>query len=670
MPRRTPEKWRALIQRSLELQKERRDEAARFKRGYTGDYSIKGRRGLDENKDEISVNFVYTYIETVRPTIMPGTPRVFVQAESPESEASETHSQAVLNHFIRVLGLKTDIKLIVEDWFYAYAAVLSEWEYKDKPVMDGRDPVYETDEETGEPLLDSETGEPIQKVDILADRPRVKRVDPWDVVLDPDSKSRKEDRWRALRQIMTVQEFYALPTVTKEMKKRVRGRTLPPELVRQPFGQEGHYSSERNWVILWNIYDLENEMVYKLVDGESIDFFVEEEPWPWEMEASGDRFPVTVLEGKQDGANPYPFSVFKAVWSQIQERNKLRMIIQSSVRRSAPGWVAKKGIMDEEQKAKFVASKIGELCEANGDPAAIIAKPMFGLNPEFFAHDKTVGDDLVNVSGLIEYNSSDSIADTATEASILDSKANIRKGEGKSDVYDFLAIVFSKMLQLCQQFLQTPVAIRIKQPDNPNAISWLQATGDHIQGEFSLKVQPGDDDKETEGLYRQQTLKFAELMANNPWTDQKKLAISLARVFRKDPADILKTDQQFQQDADAAKQAELAKEEAKRKGNEKPPLDFAPIRFEQLPPEAQVKILLAAMMQNGVSPVSGGGVPPAGPGSVAPPGLASPSMAGPPPGNSVLPGPDVNQTIPANASAAMPPANPVLPISEAQGGLT
>lgn len=664
----TPQKWRMRIQRSLEFQKPRKEEAARFKRAYRGDYSIEGRQKLDGNKDEIAVNFVFSYIETVRPTIIPGTPKAFVKSENEESEVNETTYQAVINHFIRILGAKKKLKLCVDDWFYGHCGLLTDWEYEERPLFDEQGkPVWQIDEETGLPEED-EDGEKLQDYQIIRDRPLLRRIDPWDIALDCDSKSRDEDTWRAWRDAMTVSEFYKLPGVTREIKKKIRGRALPPDMIRQPNG-DSRGSSEKNWVIVWRIYDVENNMTYLLPDGEAVDFFVEEKEWPWEFEVGDDRFPLTILEAKLDSENPYSFSSFAAYWGQIQERNKLRTIIQSNVRRSAPGWVGQIGMMDEEQKNKFTQSKIGEYVETKKDPKGIIAKPLPALNQEFFKHDQTVEADLNATSSLAEFRGDEQGNDTATEASLRDAKANIRKGEAKSDFADFLAIVFGKMGQLCQQHLTLPVAVKIKAPKGPKDYSWIKVDGEAIQGDFSLDVQPGVDEKQTEGLFRQQTMKAVEIMANNPWANQKKLAIMTAKALGKEPEDILKTPEEFAADQQAAQQAQ----EAERKSKEKPPLDFASIKLETLTPDIQALVIYAAMKQNGVdisgamqAMGKGGGVSGVAPG-VSPP---STSMSSPPPDQSVMPSMDVNQAPPPNEAGQMPPSNPVMPASEAQGGVT
>ncbi len=184
-------------------------------------------------------------------------------------------------------------------------------------------------------------------------------------------------------------------------------------------------------------------------------------------------------------------------------------------------------------------------------------------------------------------------------------------------------------------------------------------------------MQPGVDEKETEGLFRQQTLKAAEILGNNPWCDQKKLAMMIAKSLAKQPEDILKSPSDFQAEQDAQAQAHQAEIEAKKKP---PALDFAAIKLELLPLPMQALVIYAAMKQNGIEPPPGfdmnslggqmgGAVPPNTSGAPA-----SPSMAGAPPNQNVMPPASINQAPPPNSAGQMPPSNPVNPASEMQGG--
>ncbi len=657
----TTKRWKERIDRSLELQKERMEERTRFLRAYAGDYNEKPKKSPDGNKDEAFVNFVFAFVETVRPSLLPGTPKAFVDPEDPESEPQAPSYRAIINHFARALGAKKEFKKVITDWFFSYAAVLNEWDYSEE-LLYKKDGTPEIDPES----ITEENPEGEQAFRIVKDVPILKRLEPRDVVLDPDSNSREEDRWRARRMVMTYAEFKALPGITPQMRKKVRPRMIPRELMRT--GDQSNNSSEKNWVILWRIYDLENYCTKLMVDNEEVEDFLEDIEWPWKMDVGGDRFPITILEGKFDEANPYSFSAFRAYWGGIQERNALRTIIKSTVRRNAPGWFGKKGAMDEEQKEKFTGTGIGEYCEANR-PEDIAIKPQFVLAPDFYNHDSQVADDNMNVSGLAEYQQTLQ-AETATQASIAESKSSIRKNEAKTDFNDFTAVVFGKLGQLCQQFLEEEKAIRIRQKDGPEDYMWLAVNKDKIQGNFHLTVKPDSDDDSDRDLRRQQDMKTIEILGNNPHTDQRKLAVIAAAMLDREPEEILLPEAKVQENLAMQREAELAKNAPKGGEEKKPPLDFSPIKVELLAPAVQAMIVAAALKQNGVpESLLGAELPPNAPGQgMSPAGPASPSLATPAPEVSIMPQGGMNQTLPPLPGAEAPPMTPVMPASEFEGG--
>lgn len=642
----TPAKWKQKIDRSLRLQKTRIQEAERFLRAYAGDYGLTPQETLDGNDDEMVVNFIYSMVETAGPSIFAGTPKAFVEAQNPEAEMWSDHYQANLNYWIRCLGLKRHFNRCRFDRFFGLAAMLSEWDFEEAEVEE--DNILSVDPMTGKPIL----GPPKKTIKVIRDRPLVRRIDPKDVILDPDSDFREEDRWRGMRIKMLKSEFDRLPGVNQKMRESVQGRALAMDNSATNSRNRDRFT-DNNWVVLYKIYDLETESVKLIVDGEPLNDFVENKPWPWLFEVENDRFPITILEGKTDFSNPYPFSEFKAFWKQIVEQNKLRTMLMSHVRRNAPGWLVKKQALDEAEKEKLISAGIAEVIEVS-KPEYITAKPMPQLAKEFFAHSGQVGDDLINTSGFYEYQH-DSIADTATEASLLQGRSNIRKGDAKRDFGDFKARVIAKMGQLCQQYQDEAVAVQVRNPANKQELLWVSVNREKTMGEFGVVVKPDIDENEDEGLFRQQTLKFAELMANNPHVDQRWLAKEMCKVFKREPDMALKPMEQVQ--------ADLAQQAKAEGGKERPDITFKPIDpmyISQMAPDIFTKLVEAGLIQNGVV---GGGVP-QGPDNAA----ASPSMAGPPPNTMMPSGDGVNQAPPVMPGQGMPPANPVQPFSEMQGG--
>ena len=610
-------------------------------RAYTGDYNTNPRKDLDANKDEMYVNFVYSFVETIAPTIFSGDIRVIAEAKNQNSEGTAKHAEAVTNYWAKELGLREDFKLCRWDRFFGNTYFLNEWDYEDKEVE--KENILFVNPLTGEPVL----GEPIKTTEVVRDQPVAKRLNPRDVVLDPDSNCRKEDRWRGYRMVIPFAEFEKMD-VSKKRKKDIKPEAMPQEATR--LGGDTEQGVNQEWVTLWKIYDLANEKIILLRDrGDCGHDVVDEKDWPYDFEVESDRFPITVLEGKPDAESPYGFSEFKAFWAQIQERNKIRTTIQSTTRRQRPKYLNKGTANDEDQINKFTNARIGEVVNMNS-PESLMVAPMHELPGEVYNFDKMSGDDLVNTSGFYEYNQ-DSIADTATEASLLASRSNIRKAETKQEFERFIARVLAKMAALCQQFMDVSVAVRIKNPENPRDLMWIQASREEIQGEFDWTFKPGVMAHKDEGLRRQQILKFAEIMAGNPNVDQRWLAEKLTEAFEFDDSGALRPQEEIEKEKMMAQQAQAAEAKAKAK----PPLQFSQIDWNTLPVEIQAKILEAAMSQNGVDGGSGS-VPPMPP--VAPPAQ-----------NNVPGGMEMNQAPPPMAGGDMPPPNPISPMSEFQGGM-
>jgi len=128
------------------------------------------------------------------------------------------------------------------------------------------------------------------------------------------------------------------------------------------------------------------------------------------------------------------------------------------------------------------------------------------------------------------------------------------------------------------------------------------------------------------------------------------------KVFDYEPDEVLRPEQEVKAEQEAAMQANQEPQE--------PDIKFDKIKFELLPPQIQAMILQAGMVQNEVKPDgSNDGAAPAGP-------AGSPASLQNPTGNSVMPGAGINQAPPPMEGGTLPPATPVQPISESQGGPT
>jgi hypothetical protein len=617
--------------------KPRQEDAAKFFRAYCGDYAIKSRKELDSMTDEVFLNFIFQNIENLSPKILSGEPRGSVESNNPESDASAPSMEAAGNYWFKKLGAKKHFEKALFDWFFGHAAVKVGWEYEEE-APDPENPA----ENIGENELP-------QAPNVIKNQPKLRWINAWNVIRDPDSEAPEFDRVRTERMLVTVTQLEAMGDLDPKALEMIKPGQIPTSMAKLPFKNEQKTESEKEWVVLYETWDVENNEVRLIA--ENADQYLYVKPWPYEFQVGDDRFPITLLEGKQSTESNYTMSEYRAYWSQIVERNRVRTSLQANARRMRPAWMNKKGSGNTEKELNdFANRKSNEIVSlTNPDGLKQVEHPTIPL--DFYKYDEMARDDLQNTSASLD-SRNDSIANTATEASLQAASGNVRSQRKQQDFEDFVATVFAKLCGLCQQYMDETIAVKIKKPTQPNELSWMHISQDQIQGEFNYSVKPGVMQHRNESLHRQQVLKYGELMANNPYVRQDVLAKLLTEANELDPDDLLKT------------QAELDQENSNKPPTD-PDITFKPIDPALLPPQVQIALWKAGFEQNGVKPLpmpapGQGGPAPGGPMDGAPPGASG----GPPPAE--MPG--MNQAPAPMEGGEPPPMSPIMPQSEMQGG--
>ncbi len=644
MPTPKPSKELARIRRSLEQMKPRQEDAARFFRAYCGDYSQKTRKELDSMTDEVFLNFVFQNVENLMPKILSGEPRGSVEGKNEASEASAASMEATGNYWFKELGAKKHFEKALFDWFFGYACVKVGWEYEEEI------------EQVEAPVLDPATGmetgqtELVEQPKVIKNKPKIRWVSPWNLLRDPDAESPEFDTVRTERMLVKVSQLEAMGDLDEKALEMIKPSQIPVSMAKLPFKNEQKTDSEKEWVVLYETWDIENNEVRLIA--ENCEQYLSVKPWPYEFEVGEDRWPITIIEGKQSTESNYSMSEYRAYWSQIVERNRVRTSLQSNARRMRPAWMNKKGSGNTEKELNdFANRKSNEIVSlTNPDGLKQVEHPAIPL--DFYKYDEIARDDLQNTSASLD-SRNDSVANTATEASLQAASGNVRSIRKQQQFEEFVAIVFAKLCGLCQQFMDEAVAVKIKKPTQPNELSWMHISQEDIQGEFNYTVKPGVMQHRNEALHRQQVLKYGELMANNPYVRQDKLAKLLTEANELDPDELLKTPKEFA-------------EEQSNKPPQDPNIKFKDIDPALAPPQVQLALLQAAFAQNGVKPPQ---LPqPGQPGQGAPMDGMPPNGGGLTPPEGGLPGMELNAAPPPMEGAEPPPMNPIQPASEFEGG--
>lgn len=534
IPMGNAKRWLDRIERSKKAAKPFKDDAERFLRMYQGDYSA--RPGKKRQTDAMSVNTVYSYVETVTPAIFSGFPYIRVRpkkkyGQDPQSAvAAARNMEANLNYWAKELSADVELRDVLFDSFFSHAATEVGWETETDHVEEDTVDDEDTSLDDGQRLA--------QSFVIKKDRPFIMRREPYDILFDPDARRRKECRWYGIREVIQYNDFLASDKYTEKAKARLKPQYYPvdtPTDTTNWLGREDE-RSEKEWLEIYTIFDKEHRK--KIVVAKGYDQFLNtEDPageeWEYWIDYKDDPYPICILDAKRDKRSPYSWSEFKAFEAQIIELNRIRSAIQIHVRRTLPRYLAKKTVSAKEI-SKFTNSRSDEVTQME-DPDGIKAFDSADIPADYWKFNDMARDDLINVSSMMEYQN-ESFAKTATEAQIQQGQGEVRKSMRSTLWEQYVVEVFAKLGQLCQQFQDEKVAIQIA---GPQGLDWLHVSKEDIQGEFIFEIEPGIMKYKNEIMRKQQNLKFMELAQNNPFVNQKVVISKVAQDYDMDPDEII-----------------------------------------------------------------------------------------------------------------------------------
>jgi hypothetical protein len=556
----SPKVWAERIERSKKAQEPVRKEAYQFLRAYQGDYSANGKRTKRNYKDEMNVNAVYAMVELVIPSVYTGNPRVVAEPKRLEFESRAKLYQGVINYWLQELGAADEFGRAIFDSFFGYACIETGWQYETMQMEDG-------------------------SIRVLKDQPFLKWRNPFDVLLDPDVPRRKDGRFQIIRDIVTYQYFLGMPDIPMELKRLVKPTHRPDDELRRESEESDirELQTDSEWVELYWIWCRETEKRY-LYSPQLKDRYLIDKPWPYYVEYKDDPFPVTILDGKTDCNSPYTFSEIRPLWDHIVERNRLRTAFNIHMKRSLPKYVYSKRTGTRSQISKFFNSRSDEATELN-EPEGLKIAPVAEMPPELYNWDRLLEEDFLNVSSLSEYRN-EALADTATEASIIEGRSTIRKGYKRKQIEDFIVRASAKLGMLCQQFMDVQQAIAI---EGPKGREWFNLSKQDIEGEYNYDIEPGIMEPKNEALHRQQILKYAEIMAANPHVNQRNLALEITKKgFGLSAEKLLLSEEEVQANQAAAQEKDVTK--------------IKDLDITQIPsPELQAKIAMKAAENSGVT---------------------------------------------------------------------
>jgi len=499
------------IKRSEKLRKPFLEDADRFFRMYQGDYSKKGRGKRD---GQMSVNIIYSHVEIITPAIFSGFPALKVRPKpkvgegTKEAESRAKSMELAIGYWFKELGVDEMLRDVFLDTFFGPGFVELGWETE---VCEHKQDV------------EGEEGETIEGPTLTAikDRPFIVRREFRNISLDPDARGPRDGEWVAVEEVIRYNDFQASSAYTKKAKKAVKPQLYPKSEDEKEAGDRPEDTSRKEWVRIWTIWDKVTRRKYVVTEGYPGYLNTDDDEgqeWPYDMEYKDDPFPICIHHAKRDRNTPYSWSEFRAYEPRIMEVNRNRQALAIHVKASLPKYIATEALGTKQQINKLANAKSDEITIVE-NLEAIKQVPVAEMPPDAYNLAKMAKEDLMEVSGLSEYQGG-SLADTATEASIIEGRSKMRKTMRSKLWGQFVVEIGAKLAQLLQQNMDASILVEIA---GPNGIEWLEVTKEQIQGEFFFDIEEGSMEYKNEAVRMQQFLKFGELFGQDPNVDRRNL---------------------------------------------------------------------------------------------------------------------------------------------------
>lgn len=501
---------------------------------------FRGKQNPGWSNDEwITVNKIYAHLRDQLPTLYSVDPFFYVKLKrsfSPNPmdvvlwEQRGKIRQAYLNYLKGEVELKDKARLAILDAQFEYGVLKSHFSVEERENPDAGQPMRAEDGET--PLVDEDGGPLLEPERIpVNERYRLSRVHPADFLFDEDAGP-LEDKWNwvAERILLTFEDAQADPKIKQavlesappaseeQIKRSETTRTGLGRLFKSgnitrrrssPRRKRDRPAEEDVW-IAWEIYDLKHNQWLKIVEGAS-EPIIEPQAIPPGVE----KHPYSILRFLllEDTAYPLP-PISQALDPQREYCTSRSQILRHRKRFNRKYEVVRQMLEDEDGASELETGDDGTMIFVNALGAISPIKDA-PLDVQNYTELAALSNDMVEIlgspaaEGLVK-------ADSATQASLLDKRLDIREGDDLSIVRDFVIDVGRKIDMLVQANITRDEAVKVVGPQGEFWELVRAADFESIKGEFEYSVNVGASRPRLPHIERAQFLALLQVLAQFP----------------------------------------------------------------------------------------------------------------------------------------------------------
>lgn len=506
--------WSDRIQRAKKVREEWADEF----RVKMGREYYEGHQNPGYPADEwITVNKIYSHLQAQLPMLYSMDPYFYVKLKKSyavdatkiaDFERRGRVRQAMLNYLKGELGLKEKARLGILDAHFEYGVVkirrAASWqkhEQAGQPMTDDQGNAL-TDEETQQPLVYPESVPVNERYEIV-------RVHPEDFLWDDDAGPLEDSwGWVAHKLCMTKSEARENPNYRKKAIDSVAAKTREGKtkgkvtgLVEKVLRRE---DDEDLYIEAWEVYDLKKRE-FLVVPEDGKELLMDPRPIPKGTE----RHPFSILRFTIRDKSPYPFPpVSPAIDPQKEYSLSRSRLLTHRKRFNRKYEVDRNKLADPDRDmSKIESGADGTIIEVMA-PGAVNPIQDAPLDQQGLVEIQALNTDLVEVFGTPAQARGVADSDSATEASILDKRLEVREGDRMSIVVDWVTDIARKLDQLVQAHIDRDEAVKIT---GPQGEAWEMVREDdykEIEGEYEYSVNTGASRPRLPDVERSQWIAF------------------------------------------------------------------------------------------------------------------------------------------------------------------
>ena len=348
-----------------------------------------------------------------------------------------------------------------------------------------------------EELFD-EDGKRLSSFRASPNRPWVRRVAPWNVLIDPRAESFDKGGgalWCAFRSVMTLDAIRRNPNmIAREALKGFKGNIAKPwrEMVPKHLKPEDD-PDQGGYVEVWTVYDLEDRTWSQLtLDG--VDRYLRDPddwPIPWE------DLPYDAFTVNPQMDTPFPRSLLEDLLPYQNELNQVRTMMSILTRSYRRPPFVDKSKFEADELHKLESGALAEAILTTGSPKdAVQEMTLAGFPQELIQYVALIVDDMRESVGLSLFaRARRENVESATEASEIAAGQDIIESRTQEAFDRFVKnaeMTYMQGRRAVLAELGREEVVRVLGAEGSQSLEdWFTVRPEDLHGEFEFHVEAG-----------------------------------------------------------------------------------------------------------------------------------------------------------------------------------